>query len=118
MSGIQTLESRASGAELEINEKQLVRKIDWRILPVLCAAYIVQFMDKVVLNYANVMGIRDELHMELNEFVWAGTAFFLGYILAEIPQGIVEFCLDHRNCKLTIDQEYASSSSQLAESSL
>jgi hypothetical protein len=84
----QPSELRPFHTETAINERSLIRKIDWRLLPVLCTIYIIQFMDKVVLNYANVMGIQLQLHMTINEFVWSGTAFFLGYLIAEIPQGM------------------------------
>jgi hypothetical protein len=33
-----------------INEKKLIRKIDWTIIPILMAAYFLQFLDKVVYN--------------------------------------------------------------------
>lgn len=45
-------------------------------------------MDKVVLNYANVMGIQHDIGMKGNDFSWSGTAFFIGYGLAEFPQGL------------------------------
>jgi hypothetical protein len=69
------------------NEKRLIRIIDWQILPLLFTVYFLQFMDKIVLNYANVMGIQKDLGMTGNDFSWAGTAFFIGYGLAEFPQG-------------------------------
>lgn len=33
-----------------IDEKKLIWKIDWSIIPVLMAAYFLQFLDKVVYN--------------------------------------------------------------------
>lgn len=33
-----------------VDEKKLIRKIDWSIIPVLMAAYFLQFLDKVVYN--------------------------------------------------------------------
>jgi len=71
------------------NEKRLIRTIDWKILPLLFAAYFLQFMDKVILNYANVMGIQHDIGMKGNDFSWAGTVFFIGYGLAEFPQGLL-----------------------------
>lgn len=34
-------------AELGIDEKKLMRKIDWHVLPVLCGFYLLQSIDKV-----------------------------------------------------------------------
>lgn len=36
-----------------IDEKKLLRKIDWSIIPVLMAAYFLQFLDKVVYNVSH-----------------------------------------------------------------
>jgi sugar phosphate permease len=71
----------------DVNEKQVIRKADWHILPLLFSAYFLQFMDKIVLNYANVMGLQRDLKMVGNDFSWAGTIFFIAYGLAEFPQG-------------------------------
>ncbi|KAH0331545.1 MFS general substrate transporter, partial [Aureobasidium melanogenum] len=67
----------------------LVRKIDWRIIPTLLLAYFLQFLDKVAVNYANVMGLQKDLNMQGQDFSWTATAFFIGYIVAEWPQGIL-----------------------------
>ena len=84
------LSSRGSQWQVAgFNEKRLIRTIDWKVLPFLFAAYFLQFMDKVILNYANVMGIQHDLGMKGDDFSWAGTAFFLGYGLAEFPQGLL-----------------------------
>jgi hypothetical protein len=45
------LESQGSQWVSEgFDEKKLVRRIDRRILPLLCLIYFVQFMDKIILN--------------------------------------------------------------------
>ncbi|KAF2086436.1 allantoate permease [Saccharata proteae CBS 121410] len=72
--------------QLEVNEKSLLRKIDWRLVPIMFVVYVLQFLDKVVINYANVMGIQSDLHMTGNDFSWLATAFFTGYAVAELPQ--------------------------------
>ncbi|KAL4802576.1 major facilitator superfamily domain-containing protein [Aspergillus unguis] len=69
------------------SDKAIRRRIDWRILPIMFLAYFLQFLDKVCLNYANVMGIQKDLGMAGNDFAWLATAFFIAYSLAEIPQG-------------------------------
>ncbi|RAH50413.1 MFS general substrate transporter [Aspergillus brunneoviolaceus CBS 621.78] len=48
--------------------------------------YLLQFLDKVALNYANVMGMQDDLGMQGNDFSWLATGFFIAYAVAEIPQ--------------------------------
>ncbi|KAL3458370.1 MFS general substrate transporter [Aspergillus heterothallicus] len=78
-----------STGDTGVSDAALVRRIDRRILPVMFLAYFLQFLDKVVLNYANLMGIQADLGMSGNDFSWLATAFFIAYCIAEIPQGIL-----------------------------
>ncbi|TKA72539.1 hypothetical protein B0A49_04233 [Cryomyces minteri] len=48
-----------------------------------------QFIDKVLLNYAAVMGLNKDLNLKGNDFSNAATAFFIAYLIAEIPNAIV-----------------------------
>ncbi|PYH46052.1 putative MFS transporter [Aspergillus saccharolyticus JOP 1030-1] len=71
------------------DDSALMRRVDWRILPIMFLSYFLQFLDKVALNYANVMGMQEDLGMKGNDFSWLATAFFIAYAVAEIPQGIL-----------------------------
>lgn len=45
-----------TGAEIEgVNLKSLRRKIDWHIVPIMFACYILQFLDKVVINVSSIL---------------------------------------------------------------
>jgi MFS family permease len=73
----------ASGEQL----RRAVRKIDWAIMPLMFLCYFLQFLDKVLINYANIMGISKSLKFrDGNDFSWMATAFFIGYAVAEFPQ--------------------------------
>ncbi|UKZ67570.1 uncharacterized protein TrAtP1_008725 [Trichoderma atroviride] len=67
--------------------KRIYRKIDLNIVPLMFFCYFLQFLDKVLVNYANIMGISKALHFVGNDFSWMATAFFIGYAVAEFPQG-------------------------------
>ncbi|KAJ5689846.1 hypothetical protein N7462_004238 [Penicillium macrosclerotiorum] len=69
------------------DDKRLLRKIDWHILPIMFLTYFLQMIDKISINYANVMGLQSDLGMSGNDFSWLATAFFIAYAVAEIPQG-------------------------------
>ena len=69
--------------------RRLRRKIDWWIVPIMFCCYTMQFIDKVILNYAAVMGINKDLKLTGNNFTNAATAFFIAYLIAEIPNAIV-----------------------------
>ncbi|KAI9788512.1 MAG: hypothetical protein M1816_006852 [Peltula sp. TS41687] len=83
---LETNDVHAEGAD-EIDIQTLKRKIDWRIVPIMFACYTMQFIDKVLLNYAAVMGLPRDLHLKGNDFTNAATSFFIAYLIAEIPNG-------------------------------
>ncbi|KAE8384048.1 hypothetical protein BDV23DRAFT_189605 [Aspergillus alliaceus] len=83
-------------------DRKLLRKVDWRILPIMFLKYFLQFLDKISLNYANVMGLQNDLNMCGNDFSWLATAFFLAYAIAEIPQGV---CRIHKLFNTAIGAE-------------
>lgn len=64
-------------------EKKLIRKIDLYLLPLICILYALQFMDKNSLNWASVLGVRKDLHMHGQQYAWAGSAFYYGYLFFE-----------------------------------
>jgi MFS family permease len=67
----------------------IVRKIDYHFMPLMLTCYFLQFLDKVLINYANIMGLTTSLNMKGNDFSWMATAFFIGFAVAEFPQGVL-----------------------------
>lgn len=65
------------------------RKIDWWIVPIMFLCYTMQFIDKVLLNYAAVMGLKKDLKLKGNDFTNTATAFFIAYLIAEVPNALV-----------------------------
>ncbi|RDW84617.1 putative MFS allantoate transporter protein [Coleophoma cylindrospora] len=68
-------------------ERSVLSKIDWHIMPLMCWIYAIQFADKISLNYASLMGIRTDTHLNANsqEYSWVSSIFYAGYILFEFP---------------------------------
>jgi hypothetical protein len=90
-----------------VDLQALRRKIDWRIVPIMFLCYTVQFLDKVNINvcfssplpvlaikdltiiqYAAVMGLNADLNLTGNDFSNASTAFFIAYLIAEVPNSM------------------------------
>jgi hypothetical protein len=71
-----------------IDIKTLRRKIDWHIIPLLFACYTMQFLDKVILNYAAVMGLQRDLALKGNEFSNIATFLFVGLLCFEVPNSM------------------------------
>ena len=41
----------------------------------------------LTVQYANVMGLQQDLKMKGQQFSWLATGFFIAYAVAELPQG-------------------------------
>ncbi|KAF2624363.1 major facilitator superfamily transporter [Macroventuria anomochaeta] len=68
-----------------VDIKALRRKVDWRIVPLMFGCYTMQFLDKVILNYAAVMGIQKDLRLVGNDFSNIATFLFVGLLCFEAP---------------------------------
>ncbi|KAM5343642.1 hypothetical protein ACJ41O_012179 [Fusarium nematophilum] len=67
----------------------ITRKVDYHLVPLMLVCYFLQFLDKVLINYANIMGLSTDLNFQGNDFSWMATAFFIGFAVAEFPQGFL-----------------------------
>ncbi|KAH8702939.1 MFS transporter-like protein [Phaeosphaeriaceae sp. PMI808] len=73
-------------------EKRIVRKIDMRILPFICIAYLINFLDRVNLGNARTLNndipannIVKELKLTGNRYNIAVAVFFVPYVVFEAP---------------------------------
>lgn len=76
------LSQREAGIVVDLNETKRLRwKIDLRIMPILMTIYFLQYLDKTLLNYAAVMGIKK--YLTGNQYNNLGTIFYVGYFVSE-----------------------------------
>ncbi|OBT65226.1 hypothetical protein VE03_04790 [Pseudogymnoascus sp. 23342-1-I1] len=74
----------------EQEEKQVRRIIDWRLMPVLCMTYCLQYYDKAMLSQAAIFGLRDDLGLKTgNRYSFSASIFYLGYIVGAYPTMIL-----------------------------
>lgn len=67
------------------DERRLKRKIDWRVVPLLFACYILQYLDKTLINYANVMGLQDDTSITGDQYSQLAMIFYVSYLAFEFP---------------------------------
>jgi len=65
--------------------KHIRRKVDYRIVPLVFFLYVLQYTDKLVLNYAGVMTIREDLNLTGNDFSNLVTSTYVAVVVWEIP---------------------------------
>lgn len=72
-------------AQTPEENKKIVRRIDLHVLTLMFITGVLQFLDKTALNYANLFGIRTNLHLTGSQFSWLASIFYFGYLVAQFP---------------------------------
>lgn len=62
------------------DEKRLLRKIDWNLMPMLCLVYGLNYLDKTTVSYASIMGLKEDINLKGQEYSWIGSMFYFGYV--------------------------------------
>ncbi|CAO0791187.1 unnamed protein product [Mucor circinelloides] len=73
----------------DTEEKKITRIIDYRMMPLFCIFYFVDFLDRANIGNATLAGIQDDLHLSRSELSTAISAFYITYILFEVPSNII-----------------------------
>ncbi|KAF2095380.1 allantoin permease [Rhizodiscina lignyota] len=71
----------------EVDEKKLLRKIDFMIVPLMWSCYFLQYLDKTLINYAAVMGLYTDTNIDTNQFSDLALLFYVTYLAFEFPHG-------------------------------
>lgn len=66
-------------------EKNVVKKLDRVIMPLMAFVYFLMFLDKQNINYASVFGLSETLHLTNGEYSWAVSLFYFGQLISEYP---------------------------------
>lgn len=66
-------------------EKQVVKKLDRIIMPLMALVYFFQYLDKQSINYASVFGLSESLNLSNGQYSWAVSLFYFGQLISEYP---------------------------------
>ncbi|PWY81095.1 MFS transporter [Aspergillus eucalypticola CBS 122712] len=81
--------SPSTSSLTNINEKALLRKLDFRLLPPLTILYLLSFLDRSNVGNARLEGMATEIHMSGDQYLTGLTLYFIGYVLFEVPCNII-----------------------------
>ncbi|KAL4791876.1 major facilitator superfamily domain-containing protein [Aspergillus venezuelensis] len=77
-------------------ERAVIRKIDWVLMPLMVISYTIQYMDKSVMSQSAVYVLQEDLGLAGQDYSWCSSIFHFGYlafqpvaarILAHFPLG-------------------------------
>lgn len=81
-----------------VNERHIIRKVTWRLLPFFMLLFFFNFIDRVNVGFAAIEMNRD-IGLSPTIFGWGAGAFFVSYAICQIPSSLL---LDHLRIKLWI----------------
>ncbi|KAH9432924.1 hypothetical protein MCOR02_007597 [Pyricularia oryzae] len=84
---LQFLNNGTATVMTEADEKRLLRKIDRTIMPLMFACYFLQYLDKTLINYANVMGLQKDTGINTDQYSQLALIFYVSYLVFEFPTG-------------------------------
>ncbi|KAF2738969.1 MFS general substrate transporter [Polyplosphaeria fusca] len=82
----------AAGSSLAVDaetERRLLRKLDLRLIPMICWIYLMNFMDRVNIGNARLYGLESELGMSGDQYQLAVSILFVTYCLFETPSNLI-----------------------------
>ncbi|KAH7411244.1 major facilitator superfamily domain-containing protein [Cadophora sp. MPI-SDFR-AT-0126] len=74
-----------SAQQMDDLNKQVRRKIDWRLMPTITIMFLMNYLDRINVSNARLAGLQKDLHM--SDTVWnAGiSTFYVGYLIGQLP---------------------------------
>lgn len=75
-------------ASAEGPQAAVYRKVTWRIVPFLMLCYVVAYLDRVNVGFANLQMLHD-LQFSDTIFGLGAGMFFIGYFLFEVPSNVI-----------------------------
>lgn len=87
--GYDLFESSAPTAISPEASAAVLRKIDLHLLPLMCILYGLNYVDKVANGWAVLFDMRADLGLVGDEYSWASSMFYFGYLVAQYPANYI-----------------------------
>ncbi|KAI7888259.1 major facilitator superfamily domain-containing protein [Mucor mucedo] len=75
--------------DTSLEEKKILKSLDIHMMPLFCIFYFVDFLDRANIGNATLAGIQDDLHLTPAQLSTAISAFYITYIIFEVPSNMV-----------------------------
>ncbi|HEY4083531.1 MAG TPA: MFS transporter [Burkholderiaceae bacterium] len=71
-------------------EAALMRKVAWRIMPLIMVCYLFAFFDRINISFAK-FALQSDLHLSDTAYGFGAGLFVVGYVLFELPSNLMLF---------------------------
>ncbi|KAF2739561.1 MFS general substrate transporter [Polyplosphaeria fusca] len=77
-------------------ERRVRRKLDFHVVPMVMALYLLAFLDRSNIGNARIAGMEDDLHLSSDQYDWLLTIFYISYIIFEFQAIMWKIVPPHR----------------------
>ncbi|EKG16496.1 Major facilitator superfamily [Macrophomina phaseolina MS6] len=70
-------------------ERRILRKLDFKVVPLLCILFLVSFIDRSNIANAKIQGMDKDLRLHGNQYNMAVMVFTLAYVIFGIPANLI-----------------------------
>jgi sugar phosphate permease len=70
-------------------ERRMLRKLDFHIIPLVMSLYLFSFLDRVNIGNARLYGLEEDLGLSSSQFQVVVSILFVTYLLFEVPSNLV-----------------------------
>ena len=79
-----SVDARGIPVDDPVEAKRIIRKVDWRIIPLLMFLYTLTFLDRVNIGNARLWSLEEDLGMSGYDYNLAILVFYIPYIILEV----------------------------------
>src|SRR5436190_6024038 len=78
----------AAGVDATPSESSIVRKVAWRIMPLIMICYLFAFFDRINVSFAK-FSLQTDLGLSDTAYGFGAGLFVVGYVLFEVPSNLM-----------------------------
>ncbi|KND86188.1 putative transporter [Tolypocladium ophioglossoides CBS 100239] len=79
----------SSAANDKLIERNVLWKMDIRLIPMLALLYLLSFLDRGNIGNAKIEGLQEDLKLTPDQYNWCLTVFFFTYAAFEVPSNLL-----------------------------
>src|ERR1700740_1983435 len=83
-----TLAAAREPATTRIDHDSLIRKVAWRLMPLIMVCYLFAFFDRINISFAKFQ-LQGALHLSDTAYGLGASLFVIGYVLFEVPSNLL-----------------------------
>lgn len=83
-------------------EAQVVRKLDWNLMPLLFVLYMLAFLDRGNIGNAKIAGMATDLNLTGNKYQWLINIFYITYIIFDFSILLWKIFPPHIVCTIVV----------------